>query len=358
MGTNFSCCNSQQLDSKFQVDEITKSGSTTKPTLAAKPFRTRKKKKKKLNLLELPIELLIPSLSRAYLIKRHFEAAWILKSFRLSHRLIFTPLPTKPEIEKIESTLAPYSVKSITSKNLRFIPSTELAEGGFYEGQWDIILQSQEGSGVMLYPDDSKFIGYFHDGKRNHQGRHIKMDGDIYEGEFNDNYMQGKGILYRNNGIVYTGDFEKNLESGYGTIEQFGKVIYVGSFLNGMKHGKGKLTLADGNVYEGEFKSNTMDGYGKYVWTDGKEYSGQWKINKPHGEGTYTWPDGRKYYGYYSDGLRHGYGEFTWPDGREYKGSWVKGKMHGEGFYAFDDETGTRQSLKSSWINGRREKWL
>ncbi|OMJ73161.1 hypothetical protein SteCoe_28231 [Stentor coeruleus] len=358
MGSNCSCMSSMPAENKFQVDEVRREKVSLKAAQTIKPFRTRKKKKKKLQLQELPIELLIPSLSRTFLIKRHFQAARLLKTFQFSHHLLFTPLPTRPEIEKIESTLAPYSVKTITSKNLRFIPAVELVEGGFYEGQWDIILQIQEGSGIMLYPDHSKFIGYFHDGKRNDKGRHIKMDGDIYEGEFNDNYMQGKGVLLRNNGIVYTGDFEKNLESGYGTIEQNGKILYVGSFLNGMKHGKGKLTLADGNVYEGEFKSNTMDGYGKYVWTDGKEYFGQWKNNKLHGEGTYNWPDGRKYYGYYSDGLRHGYGEFTWPDGREYKGSWVKGKMHGEGFYSFDDNTGTRQSLKSSWINGRRVKWL
>ena len=62
--------------------------------------------------------------------------------------------------------------------------------------------------------------------------------------------------------------------------------------------------------------------------------------------------------GYYVDGLRNGYGQFFWPDGREFKGAWVNGKMHGEGFYSFTDSAGARQSLKSSWKNGKREKWL
>jgi hypothetical protein len=359
MGGNISCVCAQPAETKFQVEETRRERIMQKAIETARPIRTRKKKKqKKMKLQELPPELMVPSLARTYLMKRCFDAARILRKFSQSHRLLFTPLPVRPEIELLEAGLPQFSVKSISSTNLKFIPALALADGGFYEGQWDIALQKQEGSGVRLYSDHSKYTGYFHEGKRNLQGRHVKLDGDIYEGEFDDDRMQGKGMLIRNNGMVYTGDFEKDLESGKGILEQNGKVVYVGDFLKGMKHGKGKMTMLDGNVFEGQFAQNTMTGYGKYEWTDGRSFNGQWKNNKPHGDGTYIWPDGRKYVGFYQDGHRHGYGEFWWPDGREYKGDWVKGKMHGEGFYSFTDSNGVRQSLKSAWVNGRREKWL
>jgi hypothetical protein len=382
-----------------------------------KPFRTRKKKKKKLKLLELPHELVLSSLARTYLMRRYFDAARLLRKFSTPHRLLYKPLPVCPEVLKLESKLHPYKVKNITSKNLKFIPAVELQSGGFYEGQWDIKSESLEGSGVRIYPDNSKFIGYFHDWMRNLQGRYIKVGGDIYEGEYDGDRMQGKGLLIRSEGTLYWGDFEKDLESGKGILKllnhgkgllndvesakevvveegkepeennqglNLGKgvilaedlketLVYEGDFMGGMKHGKGKFFMPDGNVYEGVFKNNTMDGYGKFTWTDGVVYIGQWKFNKFDGEGLQTWPDGRRYKGYYVKGLREGYGEFIWPDGREYKGEWKKDHMDGEGFYTFaacsikentslNNKGNAVQSkpktLKCKWEKGRRVKWL
>lgn len=358
MGGNMSCICAQPAESKFQVEEIKREKVMQQATANFKPFRTRKKKKKKLKLLELPPELVLPSLARTYLMKRYFDAARLLRSFKVLHRLLFTPLPVRNEIILLEQKLPVYKVKTITSKNLKFIPAVELADGGYYEGQWDIHAEGLEGSGTRIYIDHSKFTGYFHDWKRNLFGRHIHLNGDIYEGEYDGDSMQGKGVLLRNNGTKYTGDFEKDLESGKGVLEFNGTIQYEGDFSQGMKHGKGKYLMKDGNIYEGVFKNNTMDGYGKFTWVDGVEYLGQWKNNKFHGEGLQTWPDGRRYKGYYVEGLRSGYGEFVWPDGREYKGNWLNDQMHNEGFFTFIGSSSKPKTLKSHWNNGKRVKWL
>lgn len=423
MGGNVSCICAQPAENKFQVEEMKRDKMVQQANANVKPFRTRKKKKKKLKLLELAPELVLPSLARTYLMRRYFDAARLLRKFKYSHRLLFKPLPIRPEILLLESKMQPYKVKSITSKNLRFIPAVELDKNikyiedeedkrdsarlleleekddfesirkkkelelklkdkaekflwdrsGFFEGQWDITAETPEGSGIRIYKDDSKFTGYFHDWKKNLQGRYIKVGGDIFEGEYDSNLMQGKGVLTRSDGTVYEGDFEKNLESGKGVIKICGTDIYTGDFMKGMKHGKGVFNMPDGNIYEGVFKFNTMDGYGKFTWKDGIVYIGQWKNNKFHGEGLQTWPDGRRYKGYYEEGMRQGYGEFVWPDGREYKGHWSKDQMHGEGFYTFDscsvkENTSVNnkgngivtkpKTLKSEWHYGRRVKWL
>lgn len=358
MGSNVSCICAQPAETKFQIEELKREQQLQKYSMSAKPFRTRKKKKKKLKLFEMPSELILTSLARTYLYKQYFKAARLLRTFTASHTLLFTPLPTTPEINLLESNFSLYKVKKITSNTLKFIPAVQIESGGYYEGQWDLMSQNIEGAGVRVYPDDSKFTGYFHEWKKNLCGRSIKKDGEIYEGDYDNDRMQGKGWIVKPSGVKYTGDFEKDLESGKGVEVLNGKVLYEGDFMNGLRHGKGKLFLTDGNVYEGVFKENMFDGFGKYVWTDGTVYVGQWKKNKFHGEGLHTWPDGRKYKGYYNENKRSGYGEFVWSDGREFKGYWANGKMHGEGFFTFSDSSGKKKTMKSLWKNGRREKWL
>ena len=135
MGNACSCVCAQPAETKFQVDVARKENNLKKAAESVRPIRTRKKKKKKMTLQELPPELIIPSLARTYLTKRHLEAARMLKNFSLRHRLLYSPLITRPEIIEIEKTLPQFFVKNITSNNLKFIPSVELAEGGYYEGQ-------------------------------------------------------------------------------------------------------------------------------------------------------------------------------------------------------------------------------
>ena len=121
MGSTVSCICAQPAETKFQIEELKREQLINKYQTNPKPCRTRKKKKKKLKLLEMPPELILPSLARTYLYKQYFEAARLLRTFTVSHTLLFTPLPTPSEVTFLESKLSPYKVKKITSNILKFI---------------------------------------------------------------------------------------------------------------------------------------------------------------------------------------------------------------------------------------------
>ena len=135
MGNSISCVCSHPAETKFQVEAAQRERIQLKAIEASKSTNLRKKKKNKQKLQELQPELIFPSLARKYLTKRYFIAAKTLRKFSNFHKLTYAPIPTRPEIEEIEKSLSPFSVKKITSPNLKFIPTVELYTGGYYEGQ-------------------------------------------------------------------------------------------------------------------------------------------------------------------------------------------------------------------------------
>lgn len=303
-----------------------------------------------------PVEVLTKSLIRRFLILKYFRAIPLFKSFLEPGIVIYGPPETNAEIEKLEKTIPPFREKRITAPAVENFSTVFLYEGGCYSGQWDISQQKPDGFGVMVYTDNSKYIGDFKSGKRSGKGRFLNLEGDIYEGDFYNDRMQGQGKLKRSNGTAYKGGFSNNFQHGEGVLEYMGKVVYSGSYVKGMKHGHGKLVMG-GNVYVGDFNTDLMDGNGIYTWADGKNYNGGWKANKMHGFGTYKWADGKLYVGYFVDGIREGLGSFKWTDGREYKGGWSKGKMHGEGSYLYIDK-GKKRNFVAIYEFGKRKKIL
>jgi hypothetical protein len=290
-------------------------------------------------------ELILKSAARQYLTCKCIKIAKVFNNFTLPCQVICEPPPTAEEIMMIEKEIPqirPPAVKD--PSNLVFMPTVKMQDGCFYEGQWNLANEQPEGFGTMVHNDQSKYVGYFKDGRKSGLGRLIKIDGDFFEGTFKSDLFHGQGILikpcknYPTSLIsemgIFTSDSELQLFENYaktvksevyhcykprekhqqkkqkehseGTIEWQGYVIYSGNFWKGMKHGLGKMCFSDGSYYDGEFSANMMDGKGEYAWADGKKYCGFWKTSRPHGEGVYSWPDGREYKGAYANGFRDG----------------------------------------------------
>ena len=150
----------------------------------------------------------------------------------------------------------------------------------------------ENGQGTHTYPDGSKYVGEFRDGKRHGQGTYTFQEGDTYVGEWKYGEENGQGTF---------------------TYPDGGK--YVGRWKDDKRNGQGTLTLPNGSKYVGEFKNGLLNGQGTYTRTDGHKYVGEWKDGKYHGQGTIIYPDGDKYVGEFKDGEENAQGERTLSSG-------------------------------------------
>ncbi|TNV86548.1 hypothetical protein FGO68_gene17393 [Halteria grandinella] len=164
---------------------------------------------------------------------------------------------------------------------LDFMTNIKVQSNTIYTGQFDPTTSTKQGFGIQIWPDGSKYVGLWLQGKASGFGRFILADGDAYEG----------------------------------------------SWLDGKAHGTGIYFYADGAHYQGEYRDGKKHGKGCFTWSDGATYSGEWQANKMHGYGVFRLPDGRKYEGEYSNDRKHGKGVFTYADGRRKDGVWQNGKQ-------------------------------
>ena len=229
-------------------------------------------------------------------------------------------------------------------------PLTQIENGALYYGEWDS-KGNKHGRGIQLWPDGSKYSGYWINNKANKRGKLIHRDGDVYEGEWLDDKAEGYGIYSHIDGAKYEGFWKDDKQEGKGKEIWPDGNSYEGEYSGGNKQGKGKFIWSDGSIYEGDFMNNNIEGKGIYKWADNRIYNGNWKNNQMDGYGEFTWPDGRSYKGGYKNDKKEGYGIFKWPNGQEYRGSWKNGKQHGEG-EIFNPKT--NQCKKYIWENGKR----
>lgn len=66
-----------------------------------------------------------------------------------------------------------------------------LEKGCQYLGQWSISKKKREGRGTQVWPDGSRYDGYWMNDKANGQGRLIHADGDMYNGTWIDDKAHG-----------------------------------------------------------------------------------------------------------------------------------------------------------------------
>jgi hypothetical protein len=113
----------------------------------------------------------------------------------------------------------------------------------------------ENGQGEKLYPDGSKFYGYFKN-SRKLAGAYLYPNGDLYEGRF-----------------------VKNLRSGIARYSYAIGDTFTGEYLNDNKY-HGLLRYKNGNAYTGFFQDNLPDGFGGMTYPDGRLWEGYWSKGK------------------------------------------------------------------------------
>ncbi len=168
------------------------------------------------------------------------------------------------ENEKITESDINYLLKNYPSLNdgeeIKIKPINKIENGAFYYGEWDS-KGNKHGRGIQLWPDGSKYFGYWINNKANKKGKLIHADGDIYEGEWVNDKAEGYGIYSHIDGAKYEGYWKDDKQEG-----------------------KGKEIWPDGNSYEGEYVAGNKQGKGKFIWSDGSMYEGDFLNNNIEGE--------------------------------------------------------------------------
>jgi hypothetical protein len=152
-------------------------------------------------------------------------------------------------------------------------------EGWVYVGQVNNNGE-KNGRGIYIWPDGSKYVGYWSNDKANGYGRLIRADGDAYEGYWVNDKAQGKGKYIYFNGGYYEGYWENNLQSGRGEEYSPDGSVFTGSYKNGLKHGYGEFTWPDKSIFKGNFNNGCIDGKGTFMSSHGATCVGTWKNNK------------------------------------------------------------------------------
>ena len=67
-------------------------------------------------------------------------------------------------------------------------PISVLENGAVYQGEWLTLggVSQKDGRGVQIWPDGSRYDGFWKDGMANGFGRLVHAEGDVYEGEWTD----------------------------------------------------------------------------------------------------------------------------------------------------------------------------
>lgn len=72
-------------------------------------------------------------------------------------------------------------------------PPTVLDNSTIYWGYWSKDGMRQ-GKGIQVWPDGSKYEGFWKNDKAHYMGRLIHADGDVYDGEWKEDKADGVGI--------------------------------------------------------------------------------------------------------------------------------------------------------------------
>jgi len=76
-----------------------------------------------------------------------------------------------------------------------------------YIGNWNIQLDTREGTGKIIFRDGSIFEGAFSNNTISGFGRYIRFDGEIYTGNWENDNINGQGTLVNPNGYRYSGNW-------------------------------------------------------------------------------------------------------------------------------------------------------
>ena len=97
--------------------------------------------------------------------------------------------------------------------------------------------------------------------------------------------QNGTGVAINSDGSKYEGQFIGGKSDGQGSIQYRNGDSYVGDFSGGVFHGSGVYLWVNGDKYEGQFIGGKKHGIGNIKYSAGEEYTGEFKNDKPHGSG-------------------------------------------------------------------------
>lgn len=289
----------------------------------------------------------LKSLCRGYLVRTSVKRS-------LNPRNVFEI--SNLDISSYESSAITTTEKTLPAWEINVSGPVYLIGQEYYQGSFNRRFM-RHGQGVLILPDNSKYIGEFKLGKMHGKGRMIFENGDVYEGNFRDNKAQGFGTYIQLNGYTYKGGFKNDKQHGFGIETWNNGSKYEGFYKKGLKHGKGQLLFPNNVSYTGDFFENRIEGDGVYRWSEEKWYEGEMVDNKMQGRGELHSHSGVVYIGEFFDDLKNGYGKCEWPDGRIYEGYWKNGVQHGEGCFNFM-QSGKFVKKHGVWTMGKREMWL
>jgi hypothetical protein len=115
----------------------------------------------------------------------------------------------------------------------------------------------KNGTGKIIYPDKSQYVGLFENGLRK-QGTLSYKSGDIYEGGFSKNKREGYGKYSYKSGEEFYGYYAED-QKIFGIYKFKSGNEYTGQFENNKFHGYGILTKLDGSKIEGEWVNGQPD---------------------------------------------------------------------------------------------------
>lgn len=85
------------------------------------------------------------------------------------------------------------------------------------------------GRAAHMYPDGSKYIGQWRNGKRHGCGTFVYANGGRFEGQWRDDKREGSGTLYLPDGTKYAGGWKNGEMHGKGTLyNDHGQVLFKG----------------------------------------------------------------------------------------------------------------------------------
>lgn len=137
------------------------------------------------------------------------------------------------------------------------------------------------GNGIMLYKNDTIYIGEFKNSLYHGHGKYYTKGfvGDIYDGIFeNGNFIYGKYTRYSGSVILYEWEgVWKDMDLIEGTLKYYDNAIYKGTFKNLKPDGFGTLFFADLTQFKGYWKKGKQVKFGVFIDKDKKASKAKYK---------------------------------------------------------------------------------
>ena len=102
----------------------------------------------------------------------------------------------------------------------------------------------QNGQGTWMFPNGSKFVGGWKDGKRHGQIIWVSAEGEKDVREYKNGVRQGKCL-------------EGDCVNGIGLLIYLDQSIYAGEFKDEQRHGQGSWSQPRGSKYDGSWENDT-----------------------------------------------------------------------------------------------------